>query len=78
MREKLIQLRKSNNFTQEDMATKLEIARTTYTGYENGTFSPSLDMAIRIKKILNYQKDDIFSNTSVSETNEREKEYLKN
>ena len=42
------------------MAQMLEIARTTYTGYENGNFSPSLDIAVKIKKILNYKKDDIF------------------
>ena len=42
------------------MARMLDIARTTYTGYENGNFSPSLEIAVQIKKILNYKKDDIF------------------
>jgi len=42
------------------MASKLNIARTTYTGYENGNFSPSLETALRIKEILKYKKDDIF------------------
>ena len=52
MRTKLIEVRKKKGYTQEQMASKLNIARTTYTGYENGNFSPSLEMAIEIKKII--------------------------
>lgn len=61
MRKKLIEIRKKRGFTQSQMAEKLQIARSTYTGYEKGNFSPSLESALKIKKILNYQKDDIFS-----------------
>ena len=60
MRTKLIETRKKKGYTQEDMADKLNIARTTYTGYENGNFSPSLEIAIKIKEILRYKNDDIF------------------
>lgn len=60
MRIKLIETRKKKGYTQEDMADMLKIARTTYTGYENGNFSPSLEIAIKIKKILKYKNDDIF------------------
>lgn len=60
MRIKLIETRKKKGYTQEDMADKLNIARTTYTGYENGNFSPSLEIAIKIKEILKYKNDDIF------------------
>ena len=44
----------------------LNIARTTYTGYEKGNFAPSFDKALQIKKILNYKKDDIFFTFNVS------------
>ena len=53
------------------MAERLNIARTTYTGYENGTFSPSFEKALNIKKILNYKNDDIFLICNVSETNKK-------
>ena len=56
MRKKLIEI----SFTQTQMAEKLSIARTTYTGYENGNFSPSLEIALEIKKILKHSNDDIF------------------
>ena len=74
MRTKLIEVRKKKGYTQEQMANKLNIARTTYTGYENGNFSPSLEMAIEIKKILNYKNDDIFLISNVSKTNNRKEE----
>lgn len=73
MRTKLIEERKKNGFTQEEIAKKLNIARTTYTGYEKGLFSPSLQTAIKIKEILNYRKDDIFLDCNDSTTNQNKK-----
>ena len=63
MREKLIEKRKKKGLTQENMAYKLNVARTTYTGYENGNFSPSLEISLKIKEILNYKKDDLWDIT---------------
>lgn len=71
MRTKLIEIRKKRGLTQEQMANKLDIARTTYTGYENGNFSPSLEMALEIKRILNYKNDDIFLILNDSITNNK-------
>ena len=65
MRKKLIELRKKRGYTQEQMAKKLDVARTTYTGYEKGNVSPSLEVALNIKKILNYKKDDILEDNEV-------------
>lgn len=69
MRTKLIEIRTKKGYTQEQMANELNIARTTYTGYEKGNVAPSLEVALNIKKILNYKKDDIFLNINVSQTN---------
>ena len=66
MRKKLIENRKKKGYTQEQMAERLNVARTTYTGYEKGNISPSLETALKIKKILNYKKDDIFLTSNVS------------
>ena len=65
MRERLIEIRTKRGYTQEQMASKLSIARTTYTGYEKGNVSPSLEVALNIKRILNYKNDDIFINSNV-------------
>ena len=72
LRKRLIEIRKKNGYTQEQMAYKLNVARTTYTGYENGNFSPSLETALQIKNILNYKKDDIFLISNDSKTNKEE------
>lgn len=72
MREKLIEVRTKKRYTQEQMANKLNVARTTYTGYERGNVTPSLEVALIIKEILNYKKDDIFLNSNVSKTNKEE------
>lgn len=72
MRTKLIEQRKRRGFTQVDMANKLKIARTTYTGYENGTFSPSFDKALEIKKILKTKSDEIFLNFDNRNTDKKE------
>lgn len=69
MRKKLIEVRIKRGYTQEQMAKNLNVARTTYTGYEKGNVAPSLEVALNIKKILNYKNDDIFLNFDVSKTN---------
>lgn len=59
-RKKLIEMRKKKGYSQQRMSELLEIARTTYTGYETGKFAPSLDKSLKIKRILKYKKDDLF------------------
>lgn len=60
MREKLRQLRKDKNLTQEQLAKKIGISRTYYTNIEKGRYIPSLVTANKIKNILGYKNDDIF------------------
>ncbi len=66
MRKKLIEIRKKRGYTQKEIADELNVARTTYTGYENGTVTPSLETGLKIKEVLRYQKDDIFLDSNVS------------
>lgn len=74
MRNNLIELRKKRKLTQQQMADKLNIARTTYTGYENANFSPSIEKAIKIKEILKTKNDDIFL---VSDDRKTDREKIK-
>ncbi len=62
MRKNLIARRKAKKLSQEEMAQKIGVERSTYSGYELGYFSPSMKNALKIKEILGYSKDDIFSN----------------
>lgn len=56
----LKQLRKKNNLTSKDMATRLGISKAFYSQIENRTRRLSYDMAIKISKIFNSKPDDIF------------------
>ena len=60
MRGKLKSLRKEQNLTQESLSNMVNIHRTYYSMIENRKRTPSLKVAVSIKKALNYQYDDIF------------------
>lgn len=49
-----------NNLTQQELANKVGISRVHYTQIENNNKKPSLDVALSIKKVLNYKSDDLF------------------
>ncbi len=65
LREKRLKL----GFTQSDIARLTNIARTTYTNIELGFKNPSLEVAIRIKKVLKEEKDEIFLQANVPKGN---------
>ena len=60
MRDKLRNIRKEKNLTQENLSKMVNIHRTYYSMIENGKRNPSLQVAISLKRALNYQYDDIF------------------
>lgn len=62
MRKKLIEKRKSKKMSQEQIAQKIGVERSTYSGYERGYFNPSMKSALKIKEVLGYSRDDIFFN----------------
>ncbi|MEG1256856.1 helix-turn-helix domain-containing protein [Clostridium sp.] len=63
MRAILKNRRLEKGFTHQSIANALGISRTTYTNIELGYKNPSLLLAIKIKKLLKYSKDDIFLNS---------------
>ncbi|WP_301171077.1 helix-turn-helix transcriptional regulator [Brevibacillus nitrificans] len=52
MRSWLIAKRNQLGFTQEEVASKAEIARTTYAMIEQENRTPSVNVAKRIAKVL--------------------------
>ena len=58
--ENLIKLRKNKGFTQQQVASKLGIDRTTYTKYETGVSEPAFEMLIRLSQMLNVSLDELF------------------
>ena len=50
--DRLKEARLANGFTQESLAHKIGVAKSTYTGYEKGHSEPSMLMLIRIMDTL--------------------------
>lgn len=50
-------LRKLNGWSQEEMANRLHIPRSSYSGYENGVAEPSAEMLVRISEQLGVSLD---------------------
>ena len=60
MRVKLMEKRKALGHTQRTMAALLGISRSHYSQIETGEKTPSWDLAMKIKEVTGYKKDDLF------------------
>lgn len=54
------QLRKEAGLRQEDMAKQLGVSRQTIIAIENDKYNPTLELAMKIAKLLNLHVDEIF------------------
>ena len=61
MKNKIKQLRKAAGLRQEDMAKMLDVSRQTIIAIENDKYNPTLELAMKIAKLLKMHVDDIFS-----------------
>lgn len=57
--EKLKHYREKNELTQQQVADKLNIHRTTYTYYEKGRTEPSIKLLSKIIEIFNISYYDL-------------------
>lgn len=60
-------LRIDNDYSQNDIASKLGINRSRYSNYENGISEPPLDILIKISNFFNCTIDDLLK-TKISTT----------
>ncbi|MBF1077600.1 MAG: helix-turn-helix transcriptional regulator [Solobacterium sp.] len=61
MKNKIKQLRKAAGLRQEDMAKMLDVSRQTIIAIENDKYNPTLELAMKIAKLLKMHVEDIFS-----------------
>ncbi|MED0662229.1 XRE family transcriptional regulator [Geobacillus thermodenitrificans] len=59
-REKLINIRKREGMTLQDMADKVGISKPYYWQIEQGKRGLSYEMAVKIARVFNKKPDDIF------------------
>ena len=56
---RLRELRNSNKFTQQVISEKLDIAQTTYAGYETGKHEPNADTLRKLAELYKTSVDYI-------------------
>lgn len=60
--EKLVELRKKLNLTQEKLAEKIGVSRQTLSNWESDITSPDIKQAKELSNIFNISLDDLTSN----------------
>jgi putative transcriptional regulator len=60
MKNKIRELRKSLGYRQEDLASILGVTRQTINAIENEKYSPTLELAMKLSKLLNTTVEQLF------------------
>ena len=60
MKNNIKQLRKSEGLRQEDMARILGVSRQTIIAIENHKYNPTLELAMKIARLLRLHVEEIF------------------
>lgn len=52
--------RKNKDMTQDELARLVDVTRQTIIAIEKGNYSPSVELALRLSKILGISVEDLF------------------
>jgi putative transcriptional regulator len=61
MKNRLRVLRAEREWSQQDLAERLEVSRQSVNAIETGRYDPSLPLAFRIAKVFGHPIESIFS-----------------
>ncbi|CAM3900940.1 helix-turn-helix domain-containing protein [Alicyclobacillus pomorum] len=64
--ERLRQLRKAKKMTQQDVADRLKLAKSTISQYENGVNEPDADTLAKLAELLDTTTDYLITGDTVS------------
>lgn len=70
MRNRLKVLRAERNWSQADLAERLDVSRQSVNAIETGKYDPSLPLAFRIARVFDLTIEQIFSEDSAAEAAE--------
>lgn len=60
MRNKIEEIRKSKNLSQEELAKAMNVSRQTISSLENGRYNPSITLAYDIAKYFGLLIEEVF------------------
>jgi putative transcriptional regulator len=66
MKNRLRVLRAEKNWSQADLAERLEVSRQSVNAIETGKFDPSLPLAFRLARLFGMTIEEIFSDDGSS------------
>lgn len=72
--ERLINLRKSKNLSQEQVADKLNVTRQTISKWETDQSMPDLDKIVPICELFDISTDELLSGNKSADTQEKEED----
>jgi putative transcriptional regulator len=61
MKNRIKVLRAEKNWSQAELAERINIARQSLNAIENGKADPSLPLGMRIAKVFDVRVEDVFS-----------------
>ena len=64
MKNRLKVLRAERDWSQQDLAERLEVSRQSVNAIETGKYDPSLPLAFRISELFDRSIEDIFISPS--------------
>lgn len=69
--ETITRLRKQMRWSQQEVASRLNIAKSTYAGYESGYREPSLDMLRQMAALFGVSLDQLVGQTDETKPEDR-------
>lgn len=66
MKNRLKVLRAERNWSQADLAERLDVSRQSVNAIETGKFDPSLPLAFRLARLFNLPIEQIFTDQTDS------------
>jgi len=60
VKNRLEEIRKQREISQQEMATILEVSRQTISSLENGRYNPSIILAFKIARYFDMSIEEIF------------------
>jgi putative transcriptional regulator len=60
MKNRIRVLRAEKNWTQAELARRLDVSRNTMNAIENNRYDPSLSLAFRLAKLFGLKMEDVF------------------
>ncbi|WP_130862770.1 helix-turn-helix transcriptional regulator [Bacilliculturomica massiliensis] len=61
MKNRIRELRKERGMRQEDLAVQLHVTRQTINAIENNKYNPTLELAMKLARLLTTPVEEIFT-----------------